>query len=77
MQMFLVYSVKVISQGTLGGLMELPEVVDNFSIDCQYFMKLLLVAEAPQIFLEFTKKKSLIVIFLLLKIFAKTLKIPK
>ena len=82
------YSLKTISQRSLGGLIELPEVAEQFSIDFQYFMKLLLVADdsinfrnrlshgATSIF-EFTRKVSLTIIFLLLKIFAKSFKISR
>ncbi len=80
------YSSKEISQRSLGGLIELPEVAKNFSLDFQYFMRLLLVADdsinfrnrlshGATVTLEFTRKMSLIVIFILLKIYAKTFKI--
>jgi hypothetical protein len=82
------YRTSEISQRLLGGLIELPEVKGNFSIDFQYFMKLLLVADDSVNFRnrlshggvnisELNQKTSLIVIFLILKICAKTFKITK
>jgi len=82
------YRTSEISQRLLGGLIELPEVKDNFSVDFQYFMKLFLVADDSINFRnrlshgsanisEFNQKMSLIVIFLILKTYAKTFKITK
>lgn len=82
------YSTIGISQRLLGGLIELSEVKDNFSVDFQYFMKLFLVTDDSINFrnrlshgstniLEFNQKISLTIIFLILKIYAKTFKITK
>jgi len=83
-----VYSTTEISQRSLGGLIELSEVKDNFSIDFQYFLKLLLVADDSINFrnrlshgsinvLEFNERVSLNMIFIILKIYAKTFKVAK
>jgi hypothetical protein len=82
------YNPTEISKRSLGGLIELDEVSTHFSIDFQYFLKLLLISDDALCFRnrlshgasnirEFNKTTSLVVIFLILKIFAKTFNIPK
>ena len=77
------YAEETISKRTLGGLMDLPEIEKNFSIDFQYFLKLLLVADDSINFRnrfshgeveigEFNEACSSIIIFILLKICGKT-----
>jgi len=77
------YSADAISKRTLGGLIELSEIKDKFSIDFQYFIKLFLVADDSINFrnrlshgsvkiVEFNERTSLLIIFILLKIYAKS-----
>jgi hypothetical protein len=79
------YTEETISKRTLGGLIDLPEIEKNFSIDFQYFLKLLLVADDSINFRnrfahgevkieELNETCSSIIIFILLKICGKTLK---
>jgi len=81
------YAEETISKRTLGGLIDLPEIEKNFSIDFQYFLKLLLVAEDSINFRnrfahgevkieEFNESCSSIIIFILLKICGKTFTQP-
>jgi hypothetical protein len=81
------YTAGSLSQRTLGGLLEQKEIIDNFSIDYQYFMKLLLIADdsinlrnrlshGSTLLTEYNRKTSLVTIFLLLKLYAKSFKIP-
>lgn len=76
-----------LGQRTLGGLLELKEVETHFSIDFQYFMRLLLTAEDGTNYRnrhahgsttvnEYNKSTSTLVIFLILKIYAKSFLIP-
>ncbi len=82
------YDSRAISQRTLGGLIELDDIRNTFSIDFQYCIKLLLTADdginlrnrlshGSTIIEEYNRKTSLLIIFMLLKIYAKTFKIPK
>jgi len=81
------YDSRAISQRTLGGLIELDDIHEKFSIDFQYCLKLFLTADDGINFRnrlshgsinikEFNRKTSLLTIFILLKIYAKTFKIP-
>ena len=77
------FAEETISKRTLGGLIDLPEIEKNFSLDFQYFLKLLLVADDSINFRnrfahgeveigEFNEWCSSIIIFILLKICGKT-----
>jgi hypothetical protein len=79
------YTKETISKRTLGGLIDLPEIEKNFSIDFQYFLKLLLVADDSINFRnrfahgevkieEFNEACSSTIILILLKICGKTFK---
>ena len=82
------YDSRALSQKTLGGLIELDDIHKNFSSDFQYCIKLLLTADDGINFRnrishgstkieEYNRKTSLLTIFILLKIYAKTFKIPE
>ena len=82
------YDSRAISQRTLGGLLELDDVQKQFSIDFQYCLKLFLTADDGINFRnrlshgstsihEYHRKTSLLTIFFLLKLYAKTFKIPE
>jgi len=81
------FAEETISKRTLGGLVELPEIEKNFSIDFQYFLKLLLVADDSINFRnrfshgeakieELNEACSSIIIFILIKICGKTFTQP-
>jgi len=81
------YAKETISKRTLGGLIDLPEIEKNFSIDFQYFLKLLLVADDSMNFRnrlahgevqieELNESCSSIIIFILIKICGKTFTQP-
>jgi hypothetical protein len=76
------YAEETISKRTLGGLIDLPEIEKNFSIDFRYFLKLLLVADDSINFRnrfahgevqieEFNESLSSTIIFILIKICGK------
>jgi len=82
------YDSRALSQRTLGGLIELDDVHEKFSIDFQYCLKLLLTADdginlrnrishGSTIIGEYSRKTSLLTIFILLKIYAKTFEITE
>jgi len=82
------YDARALSQRTLGGLLELDDIQEKFSIDFQYCLKLFLTADdginfrnrlshGSTIIEEYNRKTSLLTIFILLKIYAKTFKIPE
>jgi hypothetical protein len=82
------YDREILSKRMLGGLIDQPEIEKNFGVDFKYFMKLFLVADDSINFRnrfshgavnirEFNETVSLIIIFMLLKIYAKSFKIPK
>jgi hypothetical protein len=79
------YAEETITKRTLGGLIDLPEIEKNFSIDFRYFLKLLLVADDSINFRnrfahgdvqigEFNELLSSTIILILLKICGKTFK---
>lgn len=80
------YAEETITKRMLGGLIDLPEIEKNFSIDFRYFLKLLLVADDSINFRnrfahgevqieEFNELLSSTIIFILLKICGKTFKL--
>lgn len=82
------YDAQALSQRTLGGLIGLDDIHEKFSIDFQYCLKLLLTADDGINFRnrishgstnikEYNRKTSLLTIFILLKIYAKTFEIPE
>ena len=82
------YDARALSQRTLGGLIELDDIHENFSIDFQYCLKLLLTADdginlrnrmshGSTNINEYNRKTSLLTIFILLKIYAKTFEISE
>lgn len=79
------YAEETITKRMLGGLIDLPEIEKNFSIDFRYFLKLLLVADDSINFRnrfahggvqieEFNEMLSSTIILILLKICGKTFK---
>lgn len=82
------YDREILGKRMLGGLIDQHEIEKNFSIDFQYFMKLFLVADDSINYRNrfahgtlhiqfFNDTMSLIVIFLLLKIYSKSFQIPE
>ena len=72
----------------LGGLIDQKEIEKNFSLDFQYFLKLLLISDDSMNFrnrfahgevsmIEFNETLSSVIIFSLIKIYGKTCQLPK
>jgi hypothetical protein len=82
------YANESISKRMLGGLIEQPEIAKNFSVDFQYFLKLLLITDDSINFRnrfahgevkieEFNETLSSIILFILIKLCGKTIEFPK
>jgi len=80
------YSGDILSIRMLGGLLELPEIEKIFSLNFQYFLKLFLTADdsfnfrnrfahGEVLISEFNETVSLLIIFIIIKIYSKTIDI--